>query len=254
MHRLAQRGTRVVVVTVFTADPPADLALSPLARNHHRAWEIGDAPFALRAAEDERAAELLRFEAVHLGLFDALYRADPAGRAFYQHDIVRVPVDPVDAAVTLPAICEAVRSRLAGVDAPRLVAPLAIGGHVDHVLVRQAAESLAAVPVTAYYEEFPYAWRGGAAALPAEPGLHAAVAAIDIGDVEKRIDAIACYPSQIAGLFPSRGDIVRRGLADRLPPLARLFRPPSSDAASSRMATAVRDWAARVGGERYWLR
>jgi LmbE family N-acetylglucosaminyl deacetylase len=254
MHRLVRAGTRVIVVTIFTADPVPGGTLSTLARNHHRSWEIGQAPFGQRIAEDEEAAGMLGVESIHLGLHDALYRADATGKAFYQHDIVGVPVDPADAQTTLPQIGDALAGALTKLPDPRLVAPLGIGGHVDHLLGRQAAESLGGAPLLGYYEEFPYAWRRGIAAPESPEGLRPAIVSLGTDDVSARIAATRCYASQLAGLFATRPDIVRRGLADRMPWLAPVLGRPSPAVASARMATAVQHWTTRIGGERYWLR
>src|SRR5262249_35246781 len=90
VRRLTAGGERVLVATVVTADPPAEMPLTRLARRHHVGWGLGDAPFGARCREDLAAAGLLGAASVHLGLLDAIYRLDPAGRPLYARHILGV--------------------------------------------------------------------------------------------------------------------------------------------------------------------
>ena len=66
---------------------------------------------------------------------------------------------PLDAA-TLAALAEAFAALPA---AGRVYLPLGVGGHVDHLATRRAAERVFTAPL--YYEEYPYtAWPGALAA------------------------------------------------------------------------------------------
>ncbi|RME47376.1 MAG: hypothetical protein D6791_06045 [Chloroflexi bacterium] len=119
-------------------------------------------------------------------------------------------------------------------------APLAIGHHVDHQLVRDVALALQArVRRTLFYEDFPYVWweirERSDEPSPQQPAPRPAVLppgdwkpALQAVDVEPKIAAIACYTSQIPDLF---GD-------------------------EAAMADAVREYAWAVGGdhaaERFW--
>lgn len=253
MHRLVREGTPVVLATVFTADPEPG-SLSRLARGHHRSWRLGPAPFAPRRDEDLAATGLLGVRPVHLGLVDALYRRHPDGRHVYLEDIVGVAIDPADAAREVTRIAEAVGAVLDELGPSRLLCPLGRAGHVDHALVRAAAERLAGREALVYYEEFPYVWwsprrlRGD----DLTDGLRPLVIALDESDVAARIASIRQYGSQVTGLFPSPADRARRILADRVPPLRPLLGSPSPARAAERVGAAVRDHVARMGGERVW--
>lgn len=254
IHRLGRCGVAVTVVTVFTADQEPGTPLSPLAEANHRAWGIGDAPFRERREEDVRAAAVLGYEAVHLGLLDAVYRRGPDGRPFYGDDVVDVGVDPDDAAAMTTRIAVALRDTLAGLEGARVFCPLSAATHVDHVLVRAAAESVVGAGAMTYYEEFPYVWWTFRRRDPSADafGMRPSIVTLGEDDVQRRIDAICCYPSQLAGLFPSRGDIVRRGIGDRVPAARRIVGQPSLDAAVRRLSDGVREHVGLVGGERVW--
>jgi hypothetical protein len=110
-------------------------------------------------------------------------------------------------------------------DCARVVAPLGVGGHVDHRIVRAAAER-AFGGALLYYEEFPYiVWKPFALLRAGIFGrswsaLRQPLAA---GEIAARIAAIACYASQVTPLFrsPDRigrlvGRHVRRAGGERL--------------------------------------
>jgi LmbE family N-acetylglucosaminyl deacetylase len=151
---------------------------------------------------------------------------------------------------------DVLRREIARLEPSRVYLPLGVGGHVDHRLTRDAGIALLSdepswvMPAqgyagrVAFYEDFPYAWwedfgrledmpPGSLDALPAGVSLTAEFA--DVGDVlERKVQGILLYESQIARLFNDRGS----------------------------MADAVRGYAARtaaIGGlrggaaERYWV-
>lgn len=108
---------------------------------------------------------------------------------------------------------EAVRSEDGGLEGgglARLWIPLGIGDHVDHHLCRRAAERLAADPslglALRYYEDYPYAGDAAARAraLAAPPGSRPwrpAPVAIDHSDLAAKLDAVACFTSQISSFW-----------------------------------------------------
>jgi LmbE family N-acetylglucosaminyl deacetylase len=219
VHRLTKGGQPVTIATICTADCPEDQPLSPIAQLLHQRWGLGERPYAHRRAEDERACQLLGARCVHLGLRDAIYRCDSDGTPLYGEGPIGGPVHPYDQQVFLPRARAALAELLTAAD--EVVCPLAIGGHVDHLLVRWAVESLRLLSKLRYYEDYPYAERDFAP--PAD--LVPEVVLLTEEEVGARLRAIACYASQWPVLF------------DTL------------DAMEAR----VRAYSQRVGGERYWL-
>jgi LmbE family N-acetylglucosaminyl deacetylase len=113
--------------------------VSPFAQILHAQWGVASAEGAahLRRQEDQNAAGFLGAQTVHFDFLDCVYRRGADGEWLY-FDVFSPP-HPEDA--KLPAqIAEALRPRLQPEDA--LVCQLGLGSHVDHVLVRQAAELL----------------------------------------------------------------------------------------------------------------
>jgi LmbE family N-acetylglucosaminyl deacetylase len=243
----------VTAVTVFTADRPPDAPLSALARRSHASWGAGDQPFASRRKEDDAALALLGAAAERLGLLDAIYRLSPAGSPLYDDPLV-LPA-PDDIQRFLPSLVATLgESALATSPLARVFCPSGIGGHVDHVLTRQAVEWVLDEEDLVYYEEYPYSVRPGvASAAPdeaASPPRH--TLALTAEELEARIAAIACYASQLRGLFPSEAERIREIASARIPVVGDwLVRPPDVRASSQRMASQVRHDVAESGGERY---
>ena len=122
---------------------------------------------------------------------------------------------------------EALGSRLD--DLPRseqVVCPLAVGGHVDHRLVRLAAER--EIEGLLYYEDVPYAEKRGALrrALGNTEAWENRTVELEESDLEAKIEACAAYRSQLAGLYKS----------------------------ADRMGKKMRRRDRKLGGERMWKR
>jgi LmbE family N-acetylglucosaminyl deacetylase len=181
---LVAAGERVTVLTCFGG--PARPPWSAHAQMLHRLWGDPEDPPAVRAAEDAAACALLGAELVHAGEPDALYRG------YLTHEAIFGPPRADD---------DGAAARLAELAAgsERVLAPLGIGGHVDHRLVRRVGELLAARGHDVWwYEELPYA-----EVIPLdEPGLHPAPAPPPESEhVARKLEAVRAYRSQRAMLF-----------------------------------------------------
>ncbi|HIE39625.1 MAG TPA: GlcNAc-PI de-N-acetylase [Anaerolineales bacterium] len=217
-------GVRVRVVTVFAGGLAG--ALTPFAQALHHQWGLGrDAP-AARRAEDRAALALLGAEPTHWNLPECIYRSATDGAFLYPTwEALWGPLHPADG----PLLKELARRIGALPEAATLYVPLGAGGHVDHRLVRRAAEA-AARPLL-YYEEYPYAEdpRAVEAALEGarwepEPVF------LDEEVLEAKIAAVACYRSQLSTFWADEAE----------------------------MAEHLRAYGLQVGGgrlaERYWRR
>ncbi|HNC51722.1 MAG TPA: PIG-L family deacetylase [Accumulibacter sp.] len=134
--RLTRQG-RVLVINVFT-------------RYLGEAKRYGMVVGAQRLREDVAAARSLGFESLNLDELDAPFRHEAyrsVGKLF------RPPVDDVE---YLGKLRERVFSCLAGMDFERIYLPLAIGWHVDHMLVYEAFSPWATRAHCYYYEDAPY--------------------------------------------------------------------------------------------------
>ena len=229
IHRLTSEGKRVLVATVFSGDL-VDACGAPRATSDAvgQVLAMMDLPLgeamARRRREDERACARLGAELLHLDLPEALVRVGVDGQAIYGSvGSLFGAVDPRDAPF-LETVVEAFR------DLPpawQVVAPLTVGGHVDHRLTRQAAERVHGDIDLLFYEDFPYVTKKW---LAAERLLGRGISrwttervALSPSDLQAKVDAVAAYESQVGPLFGG----------------------PAA------MESSVRRWARKTAGERY---
>lgn len=140
IYEQAQIGIPVEIWTFMCGYPPdPNEALSPFAQLLHSLWGASSAEEAsqIRRAEDKRAAAILGAQVVHFDFWDCIYRRGTDGEWLYSD--VFLPPHPADAGLPMQ-IAGTIRERLRQDDV--LVCQLALGSHVDHVLVRRGAEQL----------------------------------------------------------------------------------------------------------------
>lgn len=201
--RFAAAGQPALVVNICSGSPPPGGPFSPFAALQHARWGLPpEEAVARRRAEDAAALATLGADSLGLGLLDAIYRMP---EAYVDDPTLFGPVAPDDtlAAEAGPPLAD-LAARLPGAI---FYAPLAVGGHVDHMAVHAVATRLAAAGATvAYYEDFPYAARAAGAvgarleALGGAGRFGAAAAPIE-AVIERKIAAVAAYASQLGTLF-----------------------------------------------------
>lgn len=192
----SRRGLQVEIWTVCAGYPPPG-PLSDFASRLHQTWDSGDGiqTVELRRQEDERAAECVGADLVHFDIPDCIYRQAPSGEALYPESVFGPP-RPEEA--DLPErIATAMRSELLPGD--NLAAPLALGGHIDHRLVRQAVDSLNFPHY--YYADIPYLFNDPESLTPAAAGLQAQRFPVSAADLREWLDGIAAYRSQLSSLL-----------------------------------------------------
>ena len=180
LARLAQAGWEVTVCTVFTRSVPHPTGFALACQTDKGLGPEVDY-MALRREEDRSACAALGARPLWLDWPEAPHRGYHTAAALFgaPHD-----TDPVPALLDLQA--------------DLLLAPQAVGGHVDHVLLARALRNETR-PIL-WWTDFPYAARPDAArpvdlsALP-EHGVH--------GDAPARLAACAAYSTQIGYQFGS---------------------------------------------------
>jgi LmbE family N-acetylglucosaminyl deacetylase len=191
ISRLGRRGRPVVVLTVFAGASPSP-ELPPAARRLHRACGYRDEEAVeVRRREDRLACARLGAAAVHLDVPEALYRRDGDGRPRYPRlgsAFAGRPPEPE----LLNDLAGRLLRQLASLGASRPFAPLGLGGHADHVLLRQAVDRACAGAV--YWEDFPYAT---AASAPAAAGFRPVTVHVAPVDWIARLAAARLYTSQV---------------------------------------------------------
>jgi len=232
IHQQAWQGLRPLVITCF-AGVPDYRRLSPFAAQLHQSWgQLAD-PVEQRRCEDATAMTYLGAEYQHWDYLDCIYRCHPVSGEFLYPSAPAIFGELGSAEHNL---IDELAKRLAAslpVEGTRIYAPLAIGHHVDHRIVSQAALYLRLHGFSVQcYEDYPYAEDNEnlAEALQswASPPLPT-VQTLNEEDLEAKITAIRLYRSQLDMLFGGE----------------------------SAMATRVSSYAQAMGaghgyGERYW--
>ncbi|WP_395359085.1 PIG-L deacetylase family protein [Streptomyces sp. YH02] len=244
----AGRRAPVTVASLFTEAAPPPYTLS--ARRYLKRVGAEDAEelFAERRAEDRRVLERLDVRCRHVGLVDGLFRRLPRPRPgterlagllpevahVYPTDTLHLSrgrVSPLDAE-TLRLVGATVDELLPRRSGGLVLAPLGVGGHADHLLVRTAAEE-SGRPVV-YYSDFPYDQHAGPDAR--FTGRHRLVARAWERGLDRKAELIRGYGSQAGDLFPD-GHIPRVPEVYLLP--EKGWRAPRPPVAGRAHGTAV---------------
>ena len=137
IQREVAAGDSVTIATVFSEGPG----------------------YESRRAEDQRAAELLGASPLWLGALDAPFRSA------YYNDFERIVLGRCPSDAQTPKRLQLILQELVDAQAPqRLMLPMAVGTHIDHRLVFEAALGIMG-PERWLYEERPYALLEGNTAL-----------------------------------------------------------------------------------------
>ncbi len=230
------QGQRVEVWTLCAGDPPPG-PLPPLAETLHQLWGLSaEEALTTRRQEDRAACRRLGVTPVHWEVPDAIYRRDAHGEPLYaDFAALTGPLHPSEGAL-VTQLAQALRRRLP--PEARLVAPLAIGGHVDHRLTRAAAEAAGAV--SAYYADFPYAARdAGRQALydlPRQGWQVFSPAPQSPAYLRRWVEAILTYASQKAAFWASEQALAQEVEAFAQAGGGGLWTPPEPFAQNGREA------------------
>ena len=227
-------GEGVLVLTVFAGTPAPDTPLSPFAQSLHSRWgNLVDAA-AQRREEDLEALALLGAAGKHFHYLDCIYRHTPDGHFPYgSEEALWGEIHPGEEGLLAELADRLSRLALSQSDTgggpPTLYTPLGVGLHVDHQIVRRAAELTGQTLI--YYEDYPYAEDPAAvqAALAMDDSQwRAALTPLSEEALEAKVAAIARYRSQLGTFWIDLAE----------------------------MSTAIRSFANQTGGgwmaERYW--
>ncbi len=211
LHRQSLQRKRVVILTVCAGEPPAG-ELSAFAQSLHVRWEASAQQsaanmVALRKEEDTQASALLKAEAIYLDLQDCIYRRDRNASAAWMYESDEAIFGDLHSGDA--GHIQDIASRLEELEMgsqTQIVVPLAVGQHVDHQLIRLAAEQWAAQNdgKLQYYEDFPYAEREGRLNEVLQPAdnWEPKLQVLDEADLAARVAAITLYTSQLSTFWP----------------------------------------------------
>jgi LmbE family N-acetylglucosaminyl deacetylase len=224
----AQERARVLVVTIFGGAPAPDAPLSPFAQNLHARWGHPADAAGRRQEEDRAALALLGADPLHWAYIDCIYRQTPDGRFPYDsEESLWETVHPAEGSLVVE-LASRIAALLLEHDGT-LYTPLGVGHHIDHQIVRRAAEACGRA--LTYYEDYPYAEDTCAVqAALCEGQWQAERVLLSEEAFTAKTDAIARYRSQISTFW----------------------------AGADEMAASVRAYAERIGegepADQYWER
>ncbi len=204
-----------MVATVFADDPEPDAPLSSLAQELHARWEHPVDAASKRREEDLAALAVLGAKAIHWPYADCIYRQAPDGRFFYGDEASLggdIDLAEDDLIAELATQLTALPLKQGGT----IYTPLGVGCHVDHQIVRRAAECSGRT--LTYYEDFPYAQDPEAVRGTLAMGdWRAELVTLSEQALEAKIAAIACYHSQISTFWSDTAEMAAgvRAFAER---------------------------------------
>jgi LmbE family N-acetylglucosaminyl deacetylase len=205
IYRLALQGVRVAVLTIMAGAVPKPLPDTPLLRDLHKRWGVdGRQAVKVRLREDKRALKRLKAQALYLELPDCVYRVVDGHPLYPTEADLWGKVHPHDYAPAMLAQITQLTSELIGHRIEVIYAPLGVGRHVDHRIVRDWARMLGQARPEwrlKFYTDFPY-MRDEASIQRAlddlGEGLHPEDAYFTTRDLKARLKAMAEYKSQVS--------------------------------------------------------
>lgn len=216
----AQSGEMVEIWTICAGRPLVQ-SISDFARSLLIRWGSVDDAVTLRGEEDMRANRILGALTTHLSIPDAIYRYSPTGsKPLYTSEADLFGPLRSEELGLVETLNEQLRKLL-----PRksiLVCPLALGGHVDHQLVKLAARGLDKRKW--FFADFPYVSQLSCIPRAFTSGMIETIFPVSEAGVDAWGEAVAEHKSQISTFWSH----------------------------SYEMKTAVRDYWAKVKGLTLW--
>lgn len=205
IYDLTQSGHEVEILTVMAGLPDLPLLDTPVLKDNHQRWDIGDNPVAIRRKEDEQATKIVGAKTRYFDLPDCIYRVANGEALYPTEDSLWENIHPDD-----PAITALETLKFENID--MLYAPMGVGLHVDHLIVRNRAWELAQSSTfqVQFYVEYPYLRNRQSVEeaieyFPATLTLKKRSFS-EIG-MQHKIKAMSAYTSQIKSFWSDESDI-----------------------------------------------
>ncbi len=212
---LVNEKKKIRVITMFTqaSEPPYTKAAKKVAEKSGFSEPVS--MFKERKREDERSLKRLKLSLHHKKFIDALWRKKkitsklekmvssiipelvhvyPTSKHLFSGKISKLDNDTRSDLVT--EIENAIRPK------QTIFAPLGIGGHIDHVMIRDVILSITRGKDTIFWEDFPYNSKHPEVEkfFQTDPRYYKIMEIFE--NVEKKKDLIQLYKSQLTSLFP----------------------------------------------------
>ena len=187
-------GDQVSIWTICAGTPPPG-PFSSFAQSIHKRWETNQEPVSVRRAEDMLSSQQMGASPRYFSIPDAIYRRSPLDDSpLYTSE----PELFGDLRLEENELVDTLAGELQKALPPdsELVCPLALGGHVDHRLVRRAARKLDLRMW--YYADYPYIGRIDESKLSINPEMHQKVFPVSEAGLNVWVEAVAAHASQIS--------------------------------------------------------
>lgn len=199
MTSLLTHGLSVTVVTFFTKGSSLNSPLTRKLLTQARSLSAASY-FAKRKAEDQKAlAAIGTLKIKNFSLVDAAWRSKEQ-LALYPE--TTLAIEHAHDRETRKAVQEAIQTLSLEKKQTLIFAPLGLGKHIDHVIVRDAATVFAQ---TIFYADFPYSHRYDLTDDFVTKN-HLTMVQWEQGDYTKKRAALFAYQSQYASFF-EKGDL-----------------------------------------------
>ena len=198
--QIHQQHKTVEIWTIFAGDEPQG-ELSLFASQIHARWNTGANAARVRRSEDQLACERLGVNSRHLHYADCIYRHDPQnGRYLIENnEYLFQGIHPSELPL-IDEISQFLKQNLP--ESCKLILPLGVGGHMDHLITRQAAEKINR-PIY-YYADFPYAGAHleeiSTRIPPQSKAYHFPINNVSLARWQYAVEA---YTSQLSSFWPS---------------------------------------------------
>lgn len=202
-------GKKVLIVTIMAGDPETEMNSAFIEELHAR-WQLAQDATAVRRAEDIEACRILGATYQHHAIPDCVYRVDPTTNQLLYPVWAQV-IGAVHPAEQL--LIEQLAAQFSRLPAHQhVIAPLAVGNHVDHQIVRQAAELCFGSDMI-YYEDYPYVLDEAsftAVIPPHAKTWQAQTIPLSAAALQTKIAAIAAYRTQLSTFFHGRAHLEKQ--------------------------------------------
>ena len=212
IHQLARAGESATVMTMMGGLHSGTLPNTPILDDLHSRWMAGSDPLLARQVEDKRALSILNASRLHIDLKDCVYREVDGISLYPSEESLFGSVHEADYA------SEYLRMLSLPNKGTQLVLylPLAVGHHVDHQIVRDwGLGILSDKPGNwsiQFYAEYPYFNTEQAITHAlSQIGLSLRERKVNLSEVDlaAKVNAIACYESQISTFWESEEAMAR---------------------------------------------
>ena len=187
-------GDKVSIWTICAGKPPRE-PLSSYAQSIHERWETSREPVSVRWAEDMISSQRMGASPRYFSIPDALYRRSSMDDSpLYTSESELFGDLCLEEAGLVDTLTGELLKSLP--PASELVCPMALGGHVDHRLVRSAARELSLRMW--YYADYPYIGQIDESKLSINPEMHQKVFPVSEAGLNVWVEAVAAHASQIS--------------------------------------------------------